>query len=330
MQKNALVSVIVPVYKVEEYLHESVDSIINQKYKNLEIILVDDGSPDNCGKICDDYAKQDSRITVYHKENGGLSDARNYAIDRCNGEFITFVDSDDTIKINLVAALMEIIEKYEADIAISPYKKFTTSYVLENTLSITDGEKYYTGCVSVHDALAKLLYRNPIFHTGAFGKIYRQAVLDGIRYPKGLLYEDLATTYRAFFKSRKIAFTSEELYCYRIREGSIMRQSYSPKMLSCIPVSRQLYEDISTRYPSLKAAAASRAFSANRNVYFMLPYDRKEERLKVWAEMKKYRKTVLFDPHARKRERLAVLVSYMGSGIFHMFSKLYKRYIMRV
>ena len=323
MQKNALVSVIVPVYKVEEYLHESVDSIINQTYKNLEIILVDDGSPDNCGKICDDYAKQDSRITVYHKENGGQADARNYALDRCNGDYITFVDSDDLVKVNLVETLMSITEKYNADMSVSPSQIFSSA----NT---GDEKKYLTGCISSHDAIENLLYQKNIFHTGPFGKIYRKDIFDGIRFPVGLIYEDLGTVYRNFLKCSKIAFTSEKLYYYRIREGSTMRQSYSPKMLSCIPVSRQLYEDISTRYPSLKAAAASRAFSANRNVYFMLPYDRKEERLKVWAEMKKYRKTVLFDPHARKRERLAVLVSYMGSGIFHMFSKLYKRYIMRV
>ncbi len=120
-----LVSVIVPIYKVEEYLRECVDSIINQTYKNLEIILVDDGSPDNCGEICEEYARNDSRVTVYHKENGGLSDARNYGMARSHGEYITFVDSDDVIKENFVEALMELIHKYNADIAVSPYISFS-------------------------------------------------------------------------------------------------------------------------------------------------------------------------------------------------------------
>ena len=126
-EQNDLVSVIVPIYKVEEYLRECVDSIINQTYKNLEIILVDDGSPDKCGEICDEYARNDSRITVYHKENGGLSDARNYGIDRCNGEYITFVDSDDVLKSNFVETLMGLIEEYDADVAVSGVKNFRTN-----------------------------------------------------------------------------------------------------------------------------------------------------------------------------------------------------------
>ena len=125
--QNELVSVIVPVYKVEDYLRECIDSIINQTYKNLEIILVDDGSPDNCGEICEEYARNDSRITVYHKENGGLSDARNYGIARANGEFMTFVDSDDVIKANFVETLMGLIHKYDADIATAPFVRFRNS-----------------------------------------------------------------------------------------------------------------------------------------------------------------------------------------------------------
>ena len=122
---NELVSVIVPVYKVEKYLRECIDSIISQTYRNLEIILVDDGSPDNCGQICEEYAKRDSRITVYHKENGGLSDARNYGIARSHGEFLTFVDSDDVIKVNFVETLLGLIHKYDADIATSSYVQFS-------------------------------------------------------------------------------------------------------------------------------------------------------------------------------------------------------------
>ena len=119
-----LVSVIVPVYKVEEYIRECLDSITGQTYKNLEIILVDDGSPDSSGEICEEYARNDSRITVYHKENGGLSDARNYGIARAHGEFLTFVDSDDVIKSNFVETLLGLIHKYDADIATAPFVNF--------------------------------------------------------------------------------------------------------------------------------------------------------------------------------------------------------------
>ena len=113
---NELISIIVPVYKVEPYLNKCVDSIINQTYKNIEIILVDDGSPDNCGKICDDYTKKDSRIKVIHKKNGGLSDARNYGIEASIGDYIMFVDSDDYISANMCEILLKTAKKYNADI----------------------------------------------------------------------------------------------------------------------------------------------------------------------------------------------------------------------
>lgn len=107
--QKELVSIIVPVYKVEEYIRPCLDSLINQTYTNLEIILVDDGSPDNSGQICEEYAQKDSRITVLHKENGGMSDARNFAAPRVHGEYLTFVDSDDVIKLNLVETLLELL-----------------------------------------------------------------------------------------------------------------------------------------------------------------------------------------------------------------------------
>ena len=125
--RNNLVSVIVPIYKVEEYLRECVDSITGQTYKNLEIILVDDGSPDRCGEICEEYARNDKRITVYHKENGGLSDARNYGMARSHGEYITFVDSDDVIRADFVETLMGLIHKHDADISVASLVSFRNS-----------------------------------------------------------------------------------------------------------------------------------------------------------------------------------------------------------
>ena len=323
---GTLVSVIVPVYKVEEYLRQCLDSIINQTYKNLEIILVDDGSPDKCGEICEEYAKNDSRITVYHKENGGLSDARNYGMQRSHGEYITFVDSDDVIKTNLAEALMAVTEKYDSDMAVCPPHESAYDSSLHD---FSSGEKIYTGCIDTEDALRKLLYQEEIFNTSAWGKIYRRGVIEGIEYPKGIFVEDLATTYRIMLNCRTVSFTSEKLYGYRLRHDSQLHMKYSPKMLACIPVSRQLYGEISGKYPALRLAAASRAFSVNRSTYFLLPNDKKEERMQVWEEMKKYRREVLSDPHARKREKIAALITYLGPGFFHMFSKLYRRYLMR-
>ena len=313
-----LLSVVVPVYKVEPYLRECLDSIICQTYKELEIILVDDGSPDKCGEICEDYAKKDSRITVYHKENGGLSDARNYGIDRASGEYITFVDSDDVVKPNFAGKLMGLIREHNADVASSPFVNFRSSPEWR-------GGGIY-GCVSAQEALRELLYSNRTFYTSACFKVYRTELFRDIRFPVGLYYEDAATTYRIFSRAERIAFTDEPMYGYRINMNSIMHSRYSPKMLSCITVSRQIYSDISAQYPTLSQSAASIAFALNRVVYFYLPFSRKEERRKVWAELIRYRREVLTDSRARKRERIMALASYAGSFMFSLMSGLFRLY----
>ena len=313
-----LVSVIVPIYKVEEYLRECVDSIINQTYKNLEIILVDDGSPDKCGEICEEYARNDSRITVYHKENGGLSDARNYGIARSHGEYITFVDSDDVIKENFVEALMGLIHNHDADIAMLPLMNFSTSIAWETEMT-------HDYCVSPHDALIEILYQRGT-DVCACSKIYRRDLWDGIQFPKGMYYEDLATIHKLILRSVKIAYSNEKLYAYRMRQGSIMKTRFSPNMMHIITATRTMFSEVTEKYPDLKNAASSKAFSGNRSVYLFFPFSSKKERMQVWAEMKKYRCTVIFDAKARKRERIAALLSYLGADLFHiLFSWLYKK-----
>ena len=314
-----LVSVIVPIYKVEEYLRECLDSIIGQTYKNLEIILVDDGSPDRCGEICEEYARNDSRITVYHKENGGLSDARNYGIARAHGEFLTFVDSDDVIKANFVETLLRLIHKYDADVSASSYVTFTK--MPDWSKSSQAGDYFLLS----HDTMREILYQGKIDHS-AWGKIYSRDVWGDTEYPKGIYYEDAATTYKVVFRSRRIALTDEKLYGYRMRQDSIMKATISPKMLHIVPVTQQYYSAVVERFPDLKCAASSRIFSLNRSVYLNFPFSSKKERMQVWAEMKKYRRAIIFDPLARKRERVAAILSYLGADLFHLlFSWLYKK-----
>ncbi len=316
-----LVSVIVPVYRVEKELAECVESILAQTYTHLEIILVDDGSPDCCGEICDSYQAKDSRVRAYHKTNGGLSDARNYGTERCHGDYITYVDSDDILQPLFVETMVQLSQQYHAEMVVSPYQKFDKrqDFVQEQPIA--------TGAVDTKEALKRLLYQNPIFHTGAHCKLYQRKIFGReIAYPVGYFYEDLATTYRLMMNCRQIAFTSEKLYGYRIRQESIMRQNrYSEKMLSCIPVSRQFYRDISQAYPELQPAAASRAFSVNRAIYWQIPPQYREERTRIWQEMKQYRKTVWTDPHARKRERIIALFSYLGQGAMTSLSKAYQK-----
>ena len=321
--RGELVSVIVPVYKVEEYLRECIDSIIGQTYRNLEIILVDDGSPDNCGEICEEYARNDRRITVYHKENGGLSDARNYGIARAHGEYLTFVDSDDVIKANFVEETLRLIHKYDADIAMTGTHIFRDS---PNWSKYSEAKDY---CLSPHDTLREALYQRKFDH-GAWAKLYRHETWGNTEYPKGFYYEDAVTTYKIIFNSRRIALTEEESYGYRTRQGSIVKSTVAPQMLNVIPTSNEYYNAVVEKFPDLKAAASSRAFSLNRSVYLNFPFSRRKERMLVWAEMKKYRRAIIFDPQARKRERIAALLSYLGADLFHiLLSWLYRKQQMR-
>lgn len=209
-----LISIIVPVYNVEQYLQRCLESIINQTYKNLEIILVDDGSPDNCPQICDDYAAKDNRITVIHKKNGGLSDARNAGLDICKGKFISFVDSDDWIDKNYVKVLFDLLTETNTDIAIGNFFK-------------TDGSKESPTFPIQHktlnptEAIICCTHGNTPAFAISCSKLYKKELFDNLRFPVGKYHEDEFTTYLLFYKSSSIAYTSQVLYYYYSRETSI-------------------------------------------------------------------------------------------------------------
>ncbi len=316
-----LISVIVPVYNVEEYLGICIDSILAQTYENLEIILVDDGSTDCSGEICDRYGMQDHRVVVEHVANGGQSYARNLGIARAAGEWITFVDSDDVIAQGMIESLYDLALQYRCSIAGCGLRKFThTDTFMEQEFSAANA-----GVVmNRQQALYELLYQKRL-ETGVWAKLYRRELFAKIQFPVGMIYEDLATLYRVLEGCERIVVSDAGLYGYRIRQESTMHQTASPKMLSCIPVSRQLYTDICERYPQLQRAAASRAFSVNRCVYLNLDRGQIHERKKVFRELTRYRGIIVRDPDARMRERIMALISYLGPAALHMFSGWYKR-----
>lgn len=233
MEKD-LISVIVPVYKVEKYLEKCIESIIKQTYTNLQIILVDDGSPDNCGKICDEYAKKDSRIEVIHKINGGLSDARNVGINRANGRYIGFVDSDDYIKEDMYEKLINLIKEYDADISIC------------NLYDVIDGNE----CIrnkdnGIHeysriDILKEILLDKNI-QSYAWNKLYKKELFDEIKYPIGKKYEDIGTTFYLFEKCNKIVVTSEPEYYYLKRADSLVNNVTESTILDYTEIIIQRY-----------------------------------------------------------------------------------------
>lgn len=211
-----LVSIVVPVYKVEAYIEKCLLSIINQTYCKLEIILVDDGSPDRCGSICDGYATNDPRIRVIHKLNGGLSDARNAGLEVFSGSFLSFVDGDDWISPDYVATLLFLAKSRNAEISACDFFSFYTEKeeppkrgerVLE--FSGADAVRQYQGPLSTQMVIT-------------CAKLYERRLFDGIRFPVGRLHEDEFTTYKLLYRANRVVFTSRPLLWYRQRPDSIM------------------------------------------------------------------------------------------------------------
>ena len=226
--EEELISIVVPIYKVEKYLSKCVDSIIKQTYKNIEIILVDDGSPDKCPEICDEYAGDDERIKVIHKKNGGLSDARNAGIEIAKGKYIAFIDSDDYIKEDFIEVLLNGLVKEQADISMCGIKKVNeTNEVIERIKM--PSESVITG----EDAIEQL-GEFPISNIVVWNKLYRIDLFKDIRYPKGKIHEDEFTTYKLLYESKKIAINKECLYYYRQNNDSIMNKKFNSKRLDII------------------------------------------------------------------------------------------------
>lgn len=305
-----LVSVIVPIYKVEKYLDECVKSIFEQTYKNLEIILVDDGSPDRCGKMCDFYAKEDERVIVIHKENGGLSDARNVGTNISNGKYIIYVDSDDFIEKNYIKYSLKLILENEADILIMPYMKFKNN----PKFNVERDDK--VSVLDKHECLRRMLIQDEKVPVSAHSKIYRREICERNCFPKGKYYEDLATTYKMVLESDKIVLTDIPRYGYRIREDSIVREKFSLKKMDMVEITDILYRDIIKIYPDLKSAVSSRCLSGNFTVF--LQTEKKlniKEQECLWSRIIKYRRAVLFGKDIRKKAKYAALMSYMGKSI---------------
>lgn len=218
MITQPLISIIVPIYKVELYLRQCLDSIVNQTYTNLEVILVDDGSPDGCPQICDEFAAKDKRFVVIHKKNGGLSDARNAGLDICKGDFIYFLDSDDIIPSQCISTLLKIIIQEKAEIVSSSYKEFSDKE--PNLVLPNQSTSYIT--INGSEALILLCRDNTPGIMSSCMKIYKKECFEGIRFPLGKLYEDAHINYKIYHRCKKICYTSAPLYYYRLRKESIM------------------------------------------------------------------------------------------------------------
>lgn len=314
MTNSPLISIIVPIYNVEEYIHQCVDSIINQTYTNLEIILVNDGSPDICGTICDDYALQDARVKVIHKTNGGLSDARNTGLDNAKGEYIVFTDSDDFIHPQFVECLYSNIG--DADMAfcdLLPYYEDKTEI----------NQSKITSCPTMvfeDDFLIKNIptYRSPIVIV-AWNKLYKRFIWDDLRYPVGKIHEDEFVIHHILDKCDKVILCDEQLYYYRQREDSIMGVMSEERFINSIEFLEEREEFF------LKKNMQKEAKDAHNSKYarYLNPYITNQS--PIFKQVSP--KSVLFDKRLRWKLKAALLVKKMNSDLYFRLIKLRRKII---
>ncbi|MEM9075515.1 MAG: glycosyltransferase [Bacteroidota bacterium] len=234
------ISVIVPVYKVENYLKRCVDSVLCQSYKNLQIILVNDGSPDNCGKICDEFKKKDSRIEVIHQKNKGLSGARNSGLEKVKGEYVAFVDSDDWIAPNMLEVLIEKILKHKAQIIECDFK--STNEEKNNRRINCDKAEIVESRI---EALSRTIENHSF---SVWKRLYHKDLISGLRFIEGKNSEDVYFTFSAFSKMEKLVVVPCKLYYYYVGSESITRGKYTLKTLDSFDAAAYLFENINLEY----------------------------------------------------------------------------------
>ena len=324
------ISVIVPVYGVEKVLARCVDSILAQTYTNLEILLVDDGSTDSSGALCDEYARRDVRVRVIHQENGGLSDARNTGMQSAQGTYFAFVDSDDFIAGDYIAYLYGMIEKHHAQIAVCGYQKVYPGD--ENSCYGTQTDKHNSvnseKVYRTEEGLRQLLYQRGMI-TSAWGRLFDASLFmhtDAIQFPVGKLHEDVAVMYKLFGAADTIVCGDEAKYYYLQRADSIVNQQFDRRRMDYIAFTGECIQFMEEFYPNLRKAAVSRHFSAcfellscieNNNSY-RIEYEQ------LVNEIKKYRHIVLWDADARLKNRLAAAGSYISVTGIRKLSRLFR------
>ncbi len=286
----AVVSIIVPVYNVEQYLRECVDSILSQSFTDFEVILVDDGSPDNCPKICDEYAEKDPRVKVIHKPNGGLSSARNAGLDIATGEFVGFVDSDDIIESEMYEKLVSAIMKNDADIC------FCRVVAISETGDQQPNGKYFGIGSSVLEGyrVLEMLVKggcgSSTYYESIWNKLYRRKLFSNIRFPVGKRHEDAFVVHRIYDLCDRVAFIEDALYLYRLRSGSIMREPYSIKKTEVIDAfyDRVIYCD-ARGYSELTCYALLQALGKTLEVWMLIPKGDRAAQTLMKEKMEKLR-----------------------------------------
>lgn len=312
--EKPLISVIVPAYNVEKFIGKCIDSILRQSFKDFEVLLIDDGAKDSTPEICDACAKKDSRIKVYHKENGGLSDARNYGIDRMQGKYVTFIDSDDYVDSGYFEYLYGLITQ-EEDIQIAICGKKS---VREDENASPDPETFHE-IITGERAVQKMLCGYGSGHS-AWGKLYSANLWKTVRYPKGKIYEDYATTYRVMALVDKAAWGNAAMYFYVQHIESIMHQKCSRRSLSLVDIADEETEFIVKKWPALKQEALARKVTSELKCLQNILNAKNEEfddyKQKIVEDVRRHKGELLASKKVALKTKIKIIALLLGERTF--------------
>lgn len=321
---NELISIIVPVYKVEKYLERCVRSILNQSYRNLEIILVDDGSPDMCGQICDEMASLDNRIKVYHKENGGISDARNYGVERANGEYIGFVDSDDYIHERMYEELYKAIKKSSTLIVECGLTRIYKNKERPHYI----GEDYFL--VINRQGYLKEFLENKRVYGSVWCKLIHKDIAKRIKFPTGKIYEDAFYNLELIKHVDSYTLISGNYYYYYMREGSITTKPFSLRNMDYIEIIEKIRDYTLKNFPSYKEQLFIRVGFAYISIFNELIFSYNYKKMKEYEILKRklinIRWELLKSSCTPKSLKLALILLSVSEKMYKFILSKYKRY----
>lgn len=305
-----LISIIIPVYNVEKYLDACLESVCKQTYKNIEIILVDDGSTDLSGKMCDNWAANDKRIKVIHKTNGGLSDARNAGIEAATGEYIEAIDSDDIVSPEITEHLWRIAEESGSDVAICDLVHW---YAGERPIFQKETKEMI---FSAEDALCEMMYQKSFLY--AFGgKIYKKSLLDDVRFPVGMLFEDVAIMYKIISKCAKIVYSDAKLYGYLHRGDSITTKQFSKRDCDILQICQEQVNFAKGYSKKVYDAAIAYQVTGAFRIYLNAPSgDEYKNELQICKQIiRKNGLKVISDRKTRKKTKAALALFYTSPNL---------------
>lgn len=306
------ISVIVPVYKVEPYIHKCVDSILGQTFSDIQVILVDDGSPDTCGDICEEYAKKDERVQVVHKENGGLSDARNAGIPFAKGEYVIFLDSDDYVEKDMLEYLYTNIKKARADMA--------TCGIYEVYKDRIEAQEEEEDFVCSGEEAFRCILRGHTIRGEIWNKLILKSCMEDLRFPKGRLYEDIYYTVDLMQRVKTVAVGTKPKYYYLHREDSITGRAYRPQLFDIIDGYTKNYRVVKKAFPALEKEAQCLWIWSRFIVLDKMLMEDDFRTLEGYKELKRFIRRHLFvilrNPYFQKKRKISAFVLFLNVRLY--------------